>query len=131
MTLAENVAISDHKLYIHGGAIKVVPVPQLPWFTEFALAGRLEAEGDELGTDHTFSVVIFQPDGEMLFPLQPIEFTLGEEHRIAENWDPLQVLVSLKLNPIALRETGWYTVDVGLDGQTVEELQVLVRLRAP
>jgi hypothetical protein len=131
LTLAENVAISERKLYIHGGALSVMRVPQLPWFAELAIGGRFEADEDERGNSHTFSIAVVEPDGDALFPMQPMSLTLGDPHRVADGWDLLQVLVSLKIKPLALRETGWYTVDVGLDGESVAQLSLLVELQLP
>jgi len=47
ITLAENVAIAQRKLYIHGGAINVLPVPRLPWLVQLSIAGRFEASDEE------------------------------------------------------------------------------------
>jgi hypothetical protein len=50
---------------------------------------------------------------------------------VADNWGGLQVLVSLKLSPIGLRETGWYTVDIAIDEESVAQLSFLVRVAPP
>lgn len=127
LMLAQAVAIYDGMLFIHGGAVTGLNVVQIPWLATVSVAGRLTAPLDELGSEHTFSVVVLQPDGEPVFPVQPLTVTLGDEHLTVDQAS-LAVLVALDLNPLALTQTGWYYVDIGIDNESVKSLPFVVRV---
>ncbi len=78
LMLAEGATAINGKLYVHGGALSQVNVPQLPFPAQLAVAGRLTGGVDELGAEHTFSVYVVQPDGEPVFPVAPIPFVLSD-----------------------------------------------------
>jgi hypothetical protein len=128
VTLADNVAVAENKLFIHGGALSQVRVPQLPWPVQVGAAGRLLAEESELGQTSTLSLVVIQPGGDPLFPMQPIPVTLGEQHRISPDVPNLAVLMAIGIGPLALMETGWYEFNFGLNEDPIAYLPLRVSI---
>lgn len=128
LMLADAVTVAENKLYIHGGGLASIRVPQVPWPLQLGVAGRFVAQEAELGEQHHFSLVVIEPDGSPVFPIQPIPFTLGPQHYVAEGESELQVLVAIALGPIALRHTGWHTFSFGLDEEPVLERYLRVAI---
>jgi hypothetical protein len=117
--LADEAAAADDKLYIHGGGLRRMLVPQVPWVIHLAVAARFNAGLDELGDDHILHLQLEMPDDQVFFPLPPTEITLGLDN-IVEDTDQLGLAVVFRIGAIAVRETGWYRftllLDVGDDG---------------
>jgi hypothetical protein len=105
-----------------------VRVPQLPWPVQVGAAGRLLADEAELGQTSTLSLVVIQPGGDPLFPMQPIPVTLGEQHRISPDVPNLAVLMAIGIGPLALMETGWYEFNFGLNEDPVAYLPLRVSI---
>jgi hypothetical protein len=127
--LAEDATAAEGRLYIHGGGLRHVVVSQIPWVIHLALVARLYAELDELGDSHSLGMRIWEPDGQPIYPLQTTVFTLNREHLAAEDDNELQVLVSLRVSAIVLREAGWYHAELALDGDVVRSMPFHISVR--
>jgi hypothetical protein len=126
--LADDATAIDGRLYVHGGGLRVVIVPQIPWVIHFALAARFAAELDEVGDDHTIALRIWEPDGQPVYLVDAASFRLDASNLAVEDDRELQLLTSFRIGALVLRETGWYSVELALDGDTVASLPFRVQV---
>jgi hypothetical protein len=126
--LADGVAASEGKFYIHGGGVRAVSVPQLPVPWRGGIAARLTADLSELGETHELIVRGFLPDDELFFEPAPITLDLSLPSPDTSDRE-IAVVLAFDIAGIPLIAEGGYRFEILLDDEVVAELPLRVDVR--
>jgi hypothetical protein len=116
--LADAVAAHDRKLFVHGGGVSRIAVPEFP-FTQpqIALLARFAPEKDEeISEKHTFGLRLVNPDGQELYPIAEMAVGVDPKKDHVEG-EEVYLNLAVQAGPIQLHGPGIYRVEIYLDGE--------------
>jgi hypothetical protein len=122
--LAENATAAAGLLYVHGGGIRTVRVPQLPWAQSVALAARFTCDEGDIDTPHGVRVVVRDPAGLVVVATPPLVVTPQAEDGVA--LEDIGVLIALRFQTLALHLAGRYELDLLIDDERATTLPLHV-----
>ena len=129
--LADAVAISDGKLYVHGGGVTKLTPPFLPWVQpQLAVLVRFRIDGPEdMSGKHEFTLTLLGPGGEEVVPalVSTLDFaSKATEVTSAVEGEERFGLVSVNLLGVVFSEAGVYELGVRLDDEPVARMTLPV-----
>jgi hypothetical protein len=127
--LADAVAAHNRKLFVHGGGISRVDVPEFPFTqTQIGLLVRFSFEaGDAIGEEHAFGLRFLKPDGSELHPLIETPVAVSAERKHVDG-EEVHLNLAIQAGPIEFENPGIYRVEIYLDKELVRSAALPVTL---
>jgi Family of unknown function (DUF6941) len=123
--LADAAHVADGKLYVHGGGITRVNLPETPFhLPQVAAVARFVIEQGDIGNPSVVAIEWRQPDGEPLPPRIEGEVVPTRPDGAVEEEELAAILVAT-FNGLSLPQVGNYEVVLMLAGNTVARRPVL------
>jgi len=131
MVLADAVAASDGKLFIHGAGWDTVLIPAAPTLLTMALGILLRVPWSETNVKHTLELDILDVDGQSVmsgpdWPLRA-EVNVGRPTHI-EPGDDQTFPLTINLNGTSMERVGTYVIVLKIDEQEMARTAFRVRL---
>jgi hypothetical protein len=114
----------DGKLYIHGGGITSLTLPELPFvIPQLALLIRVQLEADELAERHAFELSFTDPTGANVVP--QLRFVTDPEAPAERGEDEERFIqVAFAFGGLTLSRAGTHTITLLGDGQKLRQLKL-------
>jgi hypothetical protein len=125
--LADAAASANRKLYIHGGGLRRIDAPALPFVCPISVVARFTADLDEAGDAHALKVRLISPADEVLFELGGLPVIVPKEPpEVGPDWEEISAAVTLGFAAVVFREEGWHVFSVELDDEPLADLRLRI-----
>src|SRR5579885_3663126 len=117
--LARAVSSTSGELFIHGGGLRAINVPDTPAAIPLSLGARFFANEDAIGESHSLSVIIHGPSSDSRFESPALAFDVQRPEG-GPTEGIVNILVAVTV-VVPISGPGRYRFELLLDGEPVEE----------